>query len=890
MKRLLLTTIVATASLMVLADNTVQKVTQVADAIELTDDVDFHITSAKPFTTTGSVNIKNTDHAVVVLDSLKPSLAIKQLGYIKINGKKATNNTNCQVKIYNYGAIILPYGTSTKPLTLFTEPNFEGSSNNSLIEGHNGSGYMKNIPAAWNNKIRSFKLKRGYMVTFALRQNGRGYSRCFIADKADLEVASLPTIMDGRISSYRIFKWNDVSKRGLGSSDQNMNTVLNSQWAYGWDAGNNIWTDCEYVTQHHHEGWPSIDDVGKNGTSCHALGNNEPDNKGDEREQNVEPSEVLKNWELMMATGKRLGSPAMSGNKTWLREFMDSIDARGWRVDFIAIHDYNLNDVGSKLWNASDYSSIGRNRPVWITEMNYGANWTSWPGSNTSGNAANYKIELDHFGPTIDGYNSADYIERYAFYNWVQDCRSAYLTSDASLKSTNYLTPMGVYYTKVNPGLAYNSRKEYIPKDWRLSKPVLKGTFTAAKGTMKLTWDNPNGDLATTITLERKIGTGNWETLQEYDGFENEAKTSFTYTDNVVQAGAYQYRVHELTYKNKHQYSNVETLSLGGSTGTADFQNGSLSVVPTETSINYFGTPFTEQPVIITGSPSNKNISAGMVDNLLSINKIGDEYRYFQFRLNRWKSDAEKKAANAETVNFLVLKPGRGKLGNLNYEAGYTPEKVGATAVEVRFSQPFAEAPVVFVTPLLATASAPACMWSISNVTAEGFTLQLRLESNLNSALTARDVAFVAIERGSAADGKGTLYTILDDEVSFTAAMMPFNFGSELDTPKVMAQLQTDNNEVGQTLRIGTVTADQTTLRLLVDKSANGKSPTSAKPVTERVALIVTSIDPNYDGIAAPLARQADSTADTYTLTGIRVKKTSRPGIYIKAGHKYVVK
>ena len=46
--------------------------------------------------------------------------------------------------------------------------------------------------AKLNNRIRSFKLKRGYMVTFSNNPAGRGYSRCFIADQADLEFASLP--------------------------------------------------------------------------------------------------------------------------------------------------------------------------------------------------------------------------------------------------------------------------------------------------------------------------------------------------------------------------------------------------------------------------------------------------------------------------------------------------------------------------------------------------------------------------------------------------------------------------------------------------------------------------------------------------------------------------
>ena len=65
---------------------------------------------------------------------------------------------------------------------------------------------MKTLTEAnLNNKIRSFKLKRGYMVTFALGVGGWGYSRCFIADMEDLEVAEMPSNMDSRVSSYRIF-------------------------------------------------------------------------------------------------------------------------------------------------------------------------------------------------------------------------------------------------------------------------------------------------------------------------------------------------------------------------------------------------------------------------------------------------------------------------------------------------------------------------------------------------------------------------------------------------------------------------------------------------------------------------------------------------------------
>jgi hypothetical protein len=43
------------------------------------------------------------------------------------------------------------------------------------------------------------------MVTFSLKAGGRGYSRCFIAADADIEMAQMPAIMNNSITSYRVF-------------------------------------------------------------------------------------------------------------------------------------------------------------------------------------------------------------------------------------------------------------------------------------------------------------------------------------------------------------------------------------------------------------------------------------------------------------------------------------------------------------------------------------------------------------------------------------------------------------------------------------------------------------------------------------------------------------
>src|SRR5574344_1163747 len=406
---------------LVFSANTTQTVAQVSTAVTLNNDVDYHITGTTPFTATGSINITNTDNAVVILDNIKPSSATAQLGFININGVAATNGTNCVIKIYGHGSIIMPHGSNMQPLTVYSEKNFSGTAYSNYNVGTTYSLTSANM----NNRIRSFKLKRGYMVCFASDASGYGYNRIFIADKADRTVSVMQNELYDDISFIKIFQWNDVAKKGYAGNDGNVNGLLNTTWCYNWDAGTNSWADREYVTQHHHEGWPSISDVGKNGSSPNILGNNEPDNNNDSKEHPATVSEVLANWPAMMATGKRLGSPAVSGNLSgWLYPFIDSIDSKGYRCDFVAVHAY-WNSNPTNFMNSLKSISDRTGRPLWITEFNYGANWTSewWPASDHSITTANWERERAWMAELIPLLEAAPYVERYYIYNWVQDCR-----------------------------------------------------------------------------------------------------------------------------------------------------------------------------------------------------------------------------------------------------------------------------------------------------------------------------------------------------------------------------------------------------------------------------------------------------------------------------------
>ena len=272
------------------ARNTVTKVGQVAEAVTLTEDVDYVITGTDPFTATGSIDITNTEHAVVIFENIRPSKALAYLGFIKINGENAANDENCQVKMYASGAIIMPYGKDFKPLTVYSEQNFGGESANDFGLENTG-GYMNTLSAEkLNNRIRSFKLKRGYMVTFSNSAAGRGYSRCFIADTEDLEVPELPDVMDQHISSYRIFKWYDAEKKGLANdTGTEITQALNVSWCYSFGPGEDKGMDCECVPHKIQLNWPG--NCGTISYSPHLKTNNEPGNPADHGTEDLdEPS------------------------------------------------------------------------------------------------------------------------------------------------------------------------------------------------------------------------------------------------------------------------------------------------------------------------------------------------------------------------------------------------------------------------------------------------------------------------------------------------------------------------------------------------------------------------------------------------------------------------
>ena len=138
------------------AINTTTTVNAVSSTVTLSTNADYVITSTTPFTGNGKVDITNTEHAVLIIQNIRPSVVISKhlKNRVYINGVQAVDGENCQVKMYAQGSIIMPYDKDFKPLTVYSEQNFGGTAVNDFGLEHSG-GFMNTLSEErLNNRIR----------------------------------------------------------------------------------------------------------------------------------------------------------------------------------------------------------------------------------------------------------------------------------------------------------------------------------------------------------------------------------------------------------------------------------------------------------------------------------------------------------------------------------------------------------------------------------------------------------------------------------------------------------------------------------------------------------------------------------------------------------------
>jgi hypothetical protein len=512
-----------TAQNAVLVENRKLTVTNLAgDNYTVGSNAELKITA--PVSGNGKVNLVS-DSGWLILDNVLPSRAIiLHFGWITVNGQRAVNNVNVRITNYLRGCVIMPHSSTFEALSLFKDTNFAGDEMKCIPYKY----YKEAELAGFNNQVSSFKLKKGYMATFAQNQNGTGYSKVFIADKEDVVVSTLQFALDNEVSFVRVFPWRYTEKKGMGWGIKSPIQTLRGSWFYNWGPSTTEGLlDIEFVPCK----WTAWNDVDaqwqtilNNNSSSHLLGFNEPDG---ETQANMSLELMLKRWPKMLESGMRLGSPAMASDLPLLYNFIDRCDALNYRVDFVAMHDYG-EGTAQAFYNKCKTIHDRTGRPIWIKEFNYGGTWTS--GKPTYAQSAQRIKEI------IERYDKEGIIERYAIFNFDEEDqnRAVFYNPVEQLK----ITPMGVVYRDQTSVMAYNPA-EQIDIPFKMVAPVSFKGSNIDGITTQLVWQNFVDNSLGTFRLERSFNGGAFSQIASIAG------TNSSYDDTVgtIGYGVYTYKI-----------------------------------------------------------------------------------------------------------------------------------------------------------------------------------------------------------------------------------------------------------------------------------------------------------------------------------------------------------
>ena len=340
------------------------------------------------------------------------------LNQIVVNGNSANYSQNLRLdNYYTKGCVIRIDNNNVPALQVFEGYNLSGNSayiNSGSITSEN------DIPNLLNNKIKSFKLHKGYMATMAINSDGTGLSQVYIASEEDLIINNLPSSLLSDISFIRVVPWNWVDKKGTGGDILG----LDNSWYYRWNNQGDSDMERECTPMAWGKGAADSQEdidkyIGKYKTT-HVLAFNESDNCNDQSGQYGDlcnTDVAVATYENLMKTGLRLVSPSCRENAPfgWLKEFYDKATAQNIRIDVIGVHWYDWSSNPANSPNANPQNVFNRFKnylqnvydlyglPIWITEFNANPNRATWVNKQFMELALPYLENLD-------------YVERYAWF------------------------------------------------------------------------------------------------------------------------------------------------------------------------------------------------------------------------------------------------------------------------------------------------------------------------------------------------------------------------------------------------------------------------------------------------------------------------------------------
>ena len=167
------------------------------------------------------------------------------------------------------------------------------------------------------------------------------------------------------------------------------------------------------------------------------IGYNEPDGTA----ASVDSSTAANNWPAVVATGKRIGSPAPANTKLaqgdWFYDFMSSIAQQGSHVDFICLHHYSPDGDVSEFQSYIESVYNMYKLPIWVTE------WAQIDYSQNPPTVPDDETQVKYMQAAASMMDGLSYVERYA---WFALPQSSAQPATNLFDSSGNITPMGTAY------------------------------------------------------------------------------------------------------------------------------------------------------------------------------------------------------------------------------------------------------------------------------------------------------------------------------------------------------------------------------------------------------------------------------------------------------------
>lgn len=831
---------------------------------------ELHLTAADNVIADGATVTMASADAWLFFDNVKPGDVIKNYASrIIIDGKPFDPETNGRIAIYRHGAVVMAHQRGFRALTA----TGDGCSETFEAEYFYTNGAPQYAPdslvrpLAHDNAFTHITLKRGYMATLACEPDGMGYSRVFIADDQDLD-ADLPAELRGKVSYVRVLRWQYPSKKGwAGSTWSSMPDGLkyafeqaeftNSTWYYNW--GSSPTKDPakpdekNYNVEFVPEKWGAGGALGRifeTADASHLLGYNEPDHT---EQSNVSVENAIKEWPVLMQTGRRLGSPATT-DFTWLYSFMEQCRKRNYRVDFVVVHAYWGNKSAAAWYRDLKAVHDRTQRPVWIKEWNNGANWTNegWP----SGQAAQYARQLSDITAIVNMLDTCSFVERYSIYNWVEEKRMM-------IDKNGKLTPAGEFYAADRPAYFFNRDKEVVPA-WTVREAPSLRYDSIADSRLHVSWTDPNGEQIDRYALYRDDRL----LADTIRGLSVSLPVSdFADADAVVRLTVTSMPESEIQKSKDSNALMVVTAPLSESPVVVGSALVSESWRPMVT-----GGANPETPVVVLGTPTYRN-KMPLAPMLRSVSAD-----HFDFALRAYVYQESPTFFAPDTLSYLMLPQGSFRWGTIEGEA-QSVGGVGDEWTRIDFAKTFDTAPVVIAS--VSAANDTTATVAVRNVTRSGFELRLRHEERVGDVSARAKVGFVAMTPGSGlVNGMKAFVGRTDDRavgnVLTAAYVLPYG-ETYKDAAHVFAQMQTENDAVTSTLRQQKRTTATTTLFKDREKSVSRDTVEA-----EQVGYLIMGT-PDTANALSRIAAQ--SQRDTWTaLSGVAADAAPRQrGVYIRS-------